>query len=231
MDHLIIVAAGSGTRYGGDLPKQFQPLDGRPLLMTTVERLHQAYPRARVWLVLSPAMTGFWQHECVLHGFLVPHTVVPGGDCRARSVLHAVTALAGEDAEARGWTAVHDGARPCLDPAMLSRLESAMESSPAAIPVVPVTDTLRHIDDGGGSHTVDRGLFRAVQTPQFFHTALLRRAYLEGFDPLATDDATLVQQVTGTAPALVQGDPGNIKVTNPGDIEKISRTARANPGI
>ena len=215
----IIVAAGSGSRYGGNLPKQFCDLAGRPMLMTTMERLAGATPGARIIVELSADMTGMWEEMCREHSFTLPHTIVAGGPSRAHSVKNAVLTL---DPATVGWVSVHDAARPMVTRSMMERLLSALsDTCRGAIPVVAVTDSLRVLEPDGGSKAVDRSLYRAVQTPQVFDGRTLIEANRQELLPTFTDDASVVE-AAGLGPlALVEGDTANIKVTNPGDIERI----------
>ena len=221
-NYLIVVAAGSGSRYGADLPKQFCPLGGRPLLMTTIERLHAAAPGARLIVVLSDEMRAFWSEMCREHGFGEVHEVVSGGASRAASVRNALAAV---DADCVGWIGVHDGARPMVTPEMMQRLVEALADGEAdgAIPAVAVTDSLREVgSDGVRSRAVDRSRFRAVQTPQLFPGNRLIAANRLPLLPTHTDDASVMESAGFCRLRLVEGDARNIKVTNPGDIEIVS---------
>lgn len=215
----IVVAAGSGSRYGGDLPKQFCDLWGRPMLMTTLGRLHSCAPDARIIVVLSADMVEAWREMCTGCGFSLPHDIVTGGPSRAHSVKNAVDTL---DPESVGWVTVHDAARPMVTCDMMSRLLAALDDfHPGVIPVVPVTDSVRKLLPDGSSVAVDRSLYRAVQTPQLFDGRALIEAYRQEILPTFTDDASVMEAAGYTALALVDGDPSNIKVTNPGDIARI----------
>lgn len=209
--HIIIVAAGSGSRYGADRPKQFCELLGRPVLMHTIEAMHRALPSAQITLVLALAMFDYWHELCHRHGFDSPD-IIAGGATRWHSVRNALSALP-DDA----IVMVHDGARPVVDAAMVARLSEAARIHGAAIPAVKVTDSLRVVDKQGNSHAVDRSAYRAVQTPQAFSAKLLKEAYQQPYSDRFTDDASVVEAL-GFIPALVDGDPHNIKITNPGDI-------------
>ena len=162
--HVIIVAAGSGSRFGSTLPKQFCELMGRPVLMHTVERLRSALPGAAMTLVLSRQMEDYWCELCRRHSFESPR-IVHGGATRSESVRNAVGAIS----DAPEVVLVHDGARPLVDAACVHAVMEAMADCDidGAIPVVDVSDSLRRIHtDGGASDAVDRTMFRAVQTPQ-----------------------------------------------------------------
>lgn len=219
MVNIIIVAAGSGSRFGAELPKQFVTLGDVPVLMHTLVRLARAVPQARVALVLSPGYTDFWARACAMHGFTSPEVVI-GGASRWESVRNAVMAIpAGRSTEA-DITLVHDGARPSLRSDMVRRVISAIEGgAEAAIPVVAVTDSIRAITTDGASQPIDRNALVAVQTPQGFRADILRQAYELPYQPTFTDDASVYQALTGRSPQLVEGSPTNIKITTPRDID------------
>ena len=222
-NYIIIVAAGTGSRYGGDLPKQFGDLCGRPLLMTTVERVGACAPDAGILLVLSGDMVGFWEGLCREHGFTVPLTVVEGGPSRAHSVRNALRLI---DSSSVGWIAVHDAARPMVTAGMFGRLVDALPGCSGTIPVVPVTDSLRMVGEDGVSRSVDRSLLRAVQTPQLFDGMRLIAANDRELLPSFTDDASVMEAAGYTDLRLVDGDVRNIKVTNPGDMEIVEMYLR-----
>lgn len=214
----IIVAAGSGSRYGASLPKQFCDMGGRPLLMTTIERMRMSDPGAVIILVLSDEMIKPWGRICREHGFESPVLIASGGTTRAESVRNAIAMIDPSEARRIG---VHDGARPLVTPDIIKRLDHAIDNgADGAIPAVPVTDSLRIVNaSDGSSKAVDRTTFRAIQTPQFFRADLLAEAYSRFFTPQATDDASLMEQAGFRNLQLVEGSPQNIKITNPGDIE------------
>lgn len=216
-DYNIIVAAGTGSRFGAGMPKQFCSLGGRPLLMTTIERLRFADPSAEIILVLSESMIPLWLDMCTAAGFTSPEIIAKGGSSRAESVRSALRLI---DAATTGRIGVHDGARPVVEKKVIERLSEAIaDGADGAIPATAVTDSLRRIFPDGTSEATDRSQFRAVQTPQFFNGAKLLQAYREHFSPTATDDASLMETAGFTDLRLVEGSPRNIKVTNPGDME------------
>ncbi|MDE7025846.1 MAG: 2-C-methyl-D-erythritol 4-phosphate cytidylyltransferase [Paramuribaculum sp.] len=210
----IVVAAGSGTRFGSALPKQFCDLNGRPLLMTTIERLRYITPEARIILVLSGECVSMWQEMCASHSFLSPE-IVEGGNTRWQSVCNALQSVP-YDVDV---VTVHDGARPVVTRSVVDAVIKAVENGAhGAIPAVAVTDSLRMVDDSGMSHAVDRSVMRAVQTPQAFRAQELIKAYAVGYRPEFTDDAS-VMEYAGFAPLhIVDGSPANIKVTHPFDL-------------
>ena len=208
----IIVAAGSGSRFGAALPKQYCLMNGRPVLMHTIENMRRALPQSQIVLVLNRDFVDYWTELCVKYSFISPK-VVEGGDTRWQSVKNAIDEI---PADAQVIT-VHDGARPIVDSMMVERLISALDDAVGAIPVVSVTDSLRQIVESG-STPVDRSLYKAVQTPQAFHADKLIEAYSLPFDATFTDDASVLVAL-GYDVALVEGDTYNIKITNPLDIE------------
>lgn len=214
----IVVAAGSGSRFGSQMPKQFCLLAGRPMLMTTIERLSLCAPDAAVIVVLHPDMMEPWRQMCEKYAFRVPHTLVAGGATRAGSVKNALLTL---DAERVGWVSVHDAARPLVTPEMMARLIAAIEGGASgAIPVVPVTDSLRLMESDGSSKAVDRSLYRAVQTPQLFDGPALIAAYDRELLPTFTDEAAVMEAAGYTALVTTEGHPACFKVTSPGDLER-----------
>lgn len=212
----IIVAAGSGRRFGAPTPKQFCDLAGRPLLMTTVERLRFALPDARMLLILNESWVGRWLEMCREHSFASPE-IVTGGDTRLQSVANALNAI-GDSGDS--VTLVHDGARPLVSPAVVDAVVNAIvnDNAQGAIPCVPLTDSIRQIAPDGTSHAADRSLFRAVQTPQAFPTALLKQAYALPSTPRMTDDASVMEGAGFTDIRIVDGDPRTLKITHPADL-------------
>ena len=208
----IIVAAGSGSRFGAALPKQYCLMNGRPVLMHTIENMRRALPQSQIVLVLNRDFVDYWTELCVKYSFISPK-VVEGGDTRWQSVKNAIDEIP-SDAQI---ITVHDGARPIVDSMMVERLISALDDAVGAIPVVSVIDSLRQIVESG-STPIDRSLYKAVQTPQAFHADKLIEAYSLPFDATFTDDASVLAAL-GYDVALVEGDTYNIKITNPLDIE------------
>lgn len=208
----IIVAGGAGKRLGGPVPKQFQTVRGRPLLMWTIEAFHRFDPTMPIIVVLPQEHFDIWKALCMGHRFFIAHTVVAGGEQRWHSVKAGL-----EKVEGDGLVAVHDGVRPLVAPELIARCFDAAKNSAAAIPVVPVVPSVRETT-ADGSRALDRARLLAVQTPQCFHADLLRRAFEQPYDPAFTDEATLVERL-GVHVALVEGDENNIKVTTPIDLK------------
>ena len=210
----IIVAAGSGSRFGSSLPKQFCELAGRPVLMTAISRFRE-YGRGNIVVVLSEQMVEFWEDLCRQHSFRSPKVVI-GGVSRFDSVKNAIMACGG-DADI---ITVHDGARPLVDTEVIDRVVTAVEAgAKGVVPAIAVTDSLRMlIGENGESESVVRSRFRAVQTPQGFDGDVLREAYSQPYRSEFTDDASVVESI-GRKIVMVDGSPYNIKITNPADIK------------
>lgn len=216
MDYVIIVAGGRGTRMGSDIPKQFLPVGGKPLLMRTIERFHDYDPALHVIVVLPRDQHDYWRQLCAKHHFTVAHDIADGGASRFQSSKNGL-ALIPQDAE--GVVAFHDGVRPFVSVETLTRCFDMAREEYTAVPVMPVTDTLRHVDDRtGSSFTVNRKLFRAVQTPQVFDISLARQAFDQPERDSFTDDASVVESL-GVRVNTVEGNRENIKITTPFDLK------------
>jgi len=210
----IIVAGGSGLRLGGPVPKQFQSVKGRPLLMWTIEAFHRYDETMPLIVVLPQTHFDIWKTLCMGHRFFIKHEVVPGGEQRWHSVKAGL-----EKVEGNGLVAVHDGVRPLLSKELIARCFDAADKNAAAIPVVPVVPSIRETI-AEGSRALDRSKLLAVQTPQCFHADLLRKAFEQPYDSTFTDEATLVERL-GVKVALVDGEESNIKVTNAMDMRLV----------
>ena len=209
---ILIVAGGRGTRMGGPQPKQFLELAGRPVLMHTLEAFDRWDASARLIVVLPEDQIDTWKRLCEAYVFGRIHRVVAGGETRFHSVRNGLGAVA-----SNGLIAVHDGVRPLVAPSVIAACFAAAADGGAAVPVVPVVESVREVDADGGSRPVDRTRFRVVQTPQVFRADVLRAAYCLPYDPRFTDDASVVE-ASGVAVRLVPGNRENIKLTTPMDL-------------
>lgn len=215
--HIIIVAAGSGSRFGSALPKQFCELDGRPVLMHTIDAFRTALPESSIAVVISQDMKDLWLQLCELHSFDSPR-IVFGGPTRWASVANALAGPACP-CDSRSIIMVHDGARPLIDGTTLRRIcEGFDATADGVLPTVALSDSVRQIDADGRSHALDRSSLRAVQTPQAFRADKLHDAYRQPYRPTFTDDASVMESAGYTSLRLVEGSTENIKITNPDDI-------------
>lgn len=213
MDYVIIVAGGKGLRMGGEIPKQFLPIGGKPVLMRTMDRFHEYDPALKIILVLPKDQQEFWQELCQKHDFKIMHQVADGGETRFQSSKNGLALIPNED---EGVVAIHDGVRPFVSTDMIERCFDAARDDFAAIPVVPVTDTLRYIDRGHG-HNVLRDHFRSVQTPQCFDISLAKQAFDQPYRETFTDDASVIESL-GCQVTMVEGNRQNLKLTTPFDM-------------
>lgn len=210
----IILAGGEGSRAGGDVPKQFQKLIGKPMYLYSMEAFRDEDPQTEILLVCHPGMFDLLDLQMAELAAPLPYTLICGGRSRRESVHHALMEI---PADEECLVAVHDSARPLADVALIRRgWATALEHS-SAVPVVPVTDSLRRLESSGCSKAIDRSEFVAVQTPQIFTSSLLHKAYAQPDSPLFTDDASMVEAL-GQSVALYQGAPENIKITHPADF-------------
>lgn len=212
MKYALIVAGGKGLRMGTDLPKQFLPIGGKPVLMRTLEAFYSYSPEIKLILVLPHSQQAYWQALCAKYGFTLPHFVADGGETRFHSVKNGL-ALIQED----GLVAVHDGVRPFVSQEVIARCYELAETEKAVVPVVGVVETVRRVGENG-SVTVDRDRYKLVQTPQTFDVTLLKKAYGQPYTSAFTDDASVVEAL-GVPVCLTEGNRENIKITTPFDLK------------
>ncbi len=213
MDYVIIVAGGKGLRMGSDIPKQFLPIGGKPVLMRTLERFRAYSKVLQIILVLPEAQQGYWQELCKEYHFEVAYQLANGGQTRFHSVQNGLS-LVPDDAQ--GVVGVHDGVRPFPSIDVIRNCYDTAREKKAVIPVIPVVETVRHLE-GESSVTVPRGDYRLVQTPQTFDIQLLKAANRQPYNDGFTDDASVVESYGHTI-TLVEGNRENIKITTPYDI-------------
>ena len=210
MDYVIIVAGGKGLRMGSDIPKQFLPIAGKPVLMRTLERFRAYSSTLQIVLVLPEAQQDYWKQLCKQYDFKVDYQLANGGQTRFHSVQNGL-ALVPDDA-----VGVHDGVRPFPNIDVIRNCYDTARSAKAVIPVIPVVETVRLLKSEG-SITVPRDQYRLVQTPQTFDIQLLKAANRQPYNDGFTDDASVVESY-GHAITLVEGNRENIKITTPYDI-------------
>ena len=223
MNSAIIVAAGSGTRFGSTTPKQFLELSGKPLIIHTLERFQSCDAIHEIVLVLSPSEIEGFAETVSAFGIGKVRSIVPGGATRAGSVKCGFDVID----PATEIVAVHDGARPLVTPDEISRTVAMAADVGAACLVAPVADTIKEVDGGVITRTIDRSRLRRALTPQAFRYDILKRALNENdLDENATDECYLVEKL-GIRIAVVDGSPRNIKITTPDDLllaEALMRT-------
>lgn len=212
-DYIIVVAGGKGLRMGSDIPKQFLPIGGKPVLMRTLERFREYSDDLQIILVLPEAQQEYWQELCKKYDFKVEYLLANGGQTRFHSVQNGL-ALVPDNAE--GVVGIHDGVRPFPSIGVIRNCYETARIAKAVIPVIPVVETVRHLNNYD-SMTVPRNEYRLVQTPQTFDIQLLKAANHQPYNDGFTDDASVVESY-GHKITLVEGNRENIKITTPYDI-------------
>lgn len=210
--NVIIVAGGKGLRMGNDLPKQFIPIGGKPVLMRTIEAFYRFDQDINIILVLPVSHQDYWKSLCEEYNFSIEHLIANGGETRFHSVKNGLALVTD------GLVGVQDGVRPFGSVEMIKRCFDAAREYPAVIPVIDSTDSLREVVDEDKSRIVDRSKIRLVQTPQVFDLNVLKKAYQTDFKETFTDDASVVEAM-GVDVHLVKGEVTNIKITTPLDLK------------
>ena len=213
------MAAGSGTRMGAGMPKQFLDMDGKTVLQRTIEVFLEACPGISVVTVLPEDFIDYWKECCLKQNFICPQILVKGGITRFHSVRNALARIP-DGATA----AVHDGVRPLITPSKVRELFDLAEDMTGVIPVIPCVDTmkvlkpseLKDIWEAAGEEA-DRSVLFGAQTPQVFRSEILKAAYGQAYDPAFTDDASVVTRY-GKSLSYVMGERLNIKITTPEDL-------------
>lgn len=233
-EFVIIVAGGKGMRMGTDIPKQFLTVDGIPILMRTILGFRAYNDKMKIILVLPEHQQAYWNELCEKYSFHEPIQIANGGKTRFHSVKNGLDLIPDDTA---GTVGVHDGVRPFASADTMRRTFGRAKKTGAAVPVIPVVSTLRHLytkENRNGlttscpsdtsqtegdllSETVPRDEYRIVQTPQVFDIEVLKKAYRQEHCDSFTDDASVVEHA-GFNVDLVEGNEENIKITTPFDI-------------
>lgn len=215
---VVIMAAGSGTRMGAQMPKQFLELDGKAILQRTIEVFTEACPGISVITVLPQDHIAYWREYCLDRNFICPQILVHGGITRFHSVRNAL-----EKVPEGALVAVHDGVRPLISPGLVREMFSMAENVPALIPVVPCVDTMKVLEMKDGElvtipgAVADRSVLFGAQTPQIFHSEVLKDAYSMAYDTSFTDDASVLEKY-GKSLSYHIGERLNIKITTQDDL-------------
>lgn len=210
---VIITAGGIGKRMGSELPKQYISLNGLPVLMHTINAFYAYDSAIQIVISLPKDFVQMWKELCVKHDFKVAHEIVEGGKERYHSIKNALQKVNGE------IVMVHDAVRPLVSRQTITNVVEKAKSNGAAIPVLPIKDTLRKGTKEISLHQ-DRSEFWIVQTPQAFQLKNLREAYETPYSSSVTDDASLVESI-GKQVSLTEGNEENIKITTPFDLKLV----------
>jgi 2-C-methyl-D-erythritol 4-phosphate cytidylyltransferase len=210
----VIVAGGKGTRMGSSISKQYLPIGGKPVLMHTLSTFYEVDSSMKLILVIPPSDFNFWAELCDQYQFKIPHEIVSGGNSRFQSVRKGLDTLTWEE----GLVAIHDGVRPFVNKDVISNSFIEAQKSGSAVAVIGLKDSIRKLADDGKSWYQERQYFRLVQTPQTFQIAKIKKAFEVTELQQFTDDATVYEH-QGWQVSLIVGNPENIKITTPEDME------------
>lgn len=202
----LIVAGGSGSRMNNNIPKQFIEINERPVLMHTFDIFFNFDPKLKFILVLPKDQLKLWNSLCDKHQFKIECEIACGGETRFHSVKNGLD-LISED----GIVFIHDGVRPLVSAITLQNCFETAAEKGNALPVIPVSESVRFADDSG-NQPVDRTKYFLVQTPQTFQTKIIQQAYQKAKSNLFTDDATVLESM-GETIHMVEGNRENIKIT------------------
>ncbi|HNV52826.1 MAG TPA: 2-C-methyl-D-erythritol 4-phosphate cytidylyltransferase [Tenuifilaceae bacterium] len=210
--YAIIVAGGSGVRMGLDIPKQFIELNGKPILMWTIDVFNGLVNRPEIIVVLPEAQVEQWLELCKKHSYKINHKVTIGGKERFFSVKNGLNLVD----DGNSIVAIHDGVRPLVNPSVIEECYITAEKLGNAIPVIQPVESIRIVENDNSS-TFPRNNVLLVQTPQVFKTSLIKRCYEQPFNASFTDDASVIEAM-GEKVFTVNGNRENIKITNQTDL-------------
>ena len=210
----ILVAGGKGTRMGAPISKQYLPIGGKPVLMHTLQVFYEVDSSIHLILVLPVSDFSYWKELCEKFSFDIPHLLVAGGNSRFQSVRNGLDSITWTE----GLVAIHDGVRPFVAKEVISNSFVEAEKSGSGIAVVALKDSIRKLGDDGKSCYQERQYFRLVQTPQTFLLSKIKKAFQVTEIQQFTDDATVYEH-QGWQVSLIAGNPENIKITTPEDLQ------------
>ncbi|MFC5625190.1 2-C-methyl-D-erythritol 4-phosphate cytidylyltransferase [Algoriphagus winogradskyi] len=210
----ILVAGGRGTRMGSPISKQYLPIAGQPVLMRTLSVFYSVDPSIELILVLPENDFSYWEELCQHYQFTISHRLVAGGNSRFQSVRNGLNSLNPETE----LVAIHDGVRPFVDKKVISESFETAQQQGSAIAVIALKDSIRKLTDDGKSFYQERQNFRMVQTPQTFQVKKIKKAFAVTELQQFTDDATVYEN-QGWQVTLISGNPENIKITTPEDMD------------
>ncbi len=207
---VIIVAGGSGSRMKADVPKQFILLNGRPLLMYTIDVFYNYDKTIEIILVLPKKHIDYWKSLVKEYNYSVPHIIIEGGEERYYSVKNGLNIVKND------LVAIHDAVRPFVNNNVIKEAFDIAEEKGNAIPVIPVNESVRVIINDENK-ILNRNNIVLIQTPQCFKTDLIKKAYSTPYKPEFTDDASVLEAM-GAKIYLTKGNEMNIKITKPLDL-------------
>lgn len=210
--YVLIVAGGKGERMKSAVPKQFIELQGKPMLMRTFEAFLNAAVHREFVIVLPGDYISEWKNLCQFHDFQIKHQIVESGPKRFHSVKSGLNLVPDNV-----LVAIHDAARPFVSKETIQRCFYTASRKGNAVPAVNFTESVREVS-GALNKIVDRNHLKIIQTPQVFNSLQIKNAYKQNFRETFTDDANVLESA-GFQINLVEGNPENIKITYPSDVE------------
>lgn len=219
--YILIVAGGKGIRMKSEVPKQFVELNGMPVVMRTIDAFSVDHQIDQITLVIPNGYLSYWKDLCEKHHFSAALNIIEGGPQRYHSVKRGLSMVPND-----ALVAIHDAARPFVTKEILSAGFKIATKKGNAIPAISINESLREIS-GSLSKSVNRNRYKIVQTPQFFHASLIKKAYQQPFNERFTDDATIMEAF-GHQIYLFEGEPLNIKITKPEDLKLAESMIRIN---
>jgi len=219
--YAVIVAGGKGSRMQSETPKQFLNLNGKPVLMHTLQAFKNYDPEIKIILVLPSREEEHWDQLKKLHNFEMEVKMANGGNSRFQSVKNGLAQISGD-----GLVAIHDGVRPLVAPDLIGASYNIAAIHNSAVAAVRLKESIRIIDKDA-THAMDRSRYRLIQTPQTFKVSLIKKAYETEEDDTLTDDASVFEKA-GHSISLFEGDYKNIKVTTREDMILIEALQKMN---
>jgi 2-C-methyl-D-erythritol 4-phosphate cytidylyltransferase len=208
---LLLVAGGKGLRMGSAIPKQFLPLNGKPVLYYAAKVFLDTFPDIKIILVLPQEHISYGNILLQAFDNRIDLTIVAGGETRFHSVRNGL-----QEVEDDHIVFIHDSVRPLINMDLIKRCYEQTIEKGSAIPAVAVTDSIRQWNNTGYV-AINRDHLRSIQTPQTFKASLIKAAFRQDYSESFTDEATVLES-TGTAAHLIEGLKANIKITTPEDI-------------
>ncbi len=214
-EYVIIVAGGSGSRMKSDIPKQFIPVNGLPVLMHTLKAFRNYSDKVKIILVLPEGQFDYWKQLCYTFAFTEIYSLVAGGETRFHSVKNGLDSIIADD---DAFVAVHDGVRPVISKEIILQSFQKAAQFGTAVVSVALKDSIRIIENSEKNTAMDRSAFRLIQTPQTFRIDWMKKAFTNPYQSKFTDCASVLE-FQGYPIHLTEGSYENIKITTPEDLK------------
>ena len=209
--YVLIIAGGIGRRMNMDIPKQFIPVVGKPVLMHTISKFHDYDSKINIIVIIPKEHIPLWKDLCSEFNFKIEHQIVKGGKERFYSVKNGL-----ELVPEKSLVLIHDGVRPLVSNETIVRVVDGCLEKGNAIPFIDMTQSVRR-ENRGKNSIINRNQLKVIQTPQGFDSKLIKKAYTKNYRASFTDDASVLE-VIGHEINLVKGNNKNIKITNSTDL-------------